>query len=331
MRLALSDDQRDLFEAFDQFFRRESPSAVVRATEPVGFDRALWRKLAAMEVWGRHVPLAQLCVIGETAGRSIAPVPFAEHAVVSRLLDRSELTSGAMIGGLAVRETDVNGVWRLVPAGAVADVVIGVDGASVVATSSAAPGAGPRNHADAPLADRSAVVGERTVLGPRGSFDRPLAEWKVLTAAMLVGIASRALEMAVAYVGERHQFGVPIGSFQAVQHGLADLPGSIDGARLLVHEAAAALDSDLPGGGCDVVHNDIDDPHALASMAVLFAADVAAHATDRSLHFHGGYGFAEEYDIQLYHRRARGWALVLGDPADEYQRLAAILWPEPAA
>ena len=52
-------------------------------------------------------------------------------------------------------------------------------------------------------------------------------------------------------------------------------------------------------------------------MAFLFAADVAAHATDRSLHFHGGYGFAEEYDIQLFYRRARGWALVLGDPGRE--------------
>ena len=118
---------------------------------------------------------------------------------------------------------------------------------------------------------------------------------------------------------------MPIGSFQAVQHGLADLPGSIDGARLLTHKAAAAIDAGL-GGVCDVDNNDIDDPLALASMAILFAGDIAAHSTDRSLHFHGGYGFAEEYDIQLYYRRARGWSLINGDPAAECVALADRLW-----
>jgi alkylation response protein AidB-like acyl-CoA dehydrogenase len=213
-----------------------------------------------------------------------------------------------------------------VPAGAVAEVVIGVDGGDLVAIRSEAPGRGPRNHAAAPLAHRSARAGDRVVIGSAAEHENLLARWKVLTAASLVGIASMALELAVAYVKEREQFGVPIGSFQAVQHGLADLPGSIDGARLLAHEAAAALDNGLPGR-CDVDHNSVDDPPALASMAFLFASDVAAHATDRSLHFHGGYGFAEEYDIQLYYRRARGWSLILGDPGAEYQRLADRLWP----
>ena len=171
-----------------------------------------------------------------------------------------------------------------------------------------------------------ARTGDRTVLGASAEMAPLLARWKVLTAASLVGIASMALELAVGYVKERHQFGVPIGSFQAVQHGLADLPGSIDGARLLTHEAAAAVDRGGVGS-CDIAYNQFDDPLALASMAFLFAADVAAHVTDRSLHFHGGYGFAEEYDIQLYYRRARGWALILGEPAAEYLDLADRFWP----
>jgi alkylation response protein AidB-like acyl-CoA dehydrogenase len=61
-------------------------------------------------------------------------------------------------------------------------------------------------------------------------------------------------------------------------------------------------------------------------MAYLFATEVAAQVTDRVLHYHGGYGFAEEYDIGLYYRRARGWPLVLGDPAAQYQRLADRLF-----
>jgi alkylation response protein AidB-like acyl-CoA dehydrogenase len=57
-------------------------------------------------------------------------------------------------------------------------------------------------------------------------------------------------------------------------------------------------------------------------MAFVFASEAAATATDRSLHYHGGYGFAEEYDIQLYYRRARGWANVLMNPEDAYLRVA---------
>ncbi len=327
MQLAFSDDEHQLFDVFEQFFSRESPVSVVRAAEPLGFDRDLWRALSAMEIWGNHISLPQLCVIGETVGRSLAPVPFAEHAVVARLLDRVDLDQGSTICGLALQPSDSNGWWTLVPNGAVADVVVGIDGSSLVAVTSAPPLTGPLNHASAPLSDRDARSGHRAEVGDLAVFQRMLAEWKVLTASMLVGVASRALELGVAYVKERHQFGVPIGSFQAVQHALADLPGSIDGARLLTHEAAAALESGSRGS-CEVVHNDIGDPYALASMAFVFAGDVAALATDRSLHVHGGYGFAEEYDIQLYYRRARGWALVLGDPAQECLALADRLWPQ---
>ena len=328
MELAFSSDQRDLFDGFEQFFRGESASAVVRAAEPLGFDAALWRKLEAMELWGSGASISDLAVIAETFGRFIAPVPFAEHAVAAPLAEPLGLAAGD-VATLAVRPADSDGLWHLVPAGAVASVVVGVDAGQLVAVRSVPAMAGPLNHASSPLADRSSRDGERTVLGDAADFEVPLARWKVLTASSLVGLSSMALQLAVAYVKERHQFGVAIGSFQAVQHGLADLPGSIDGARLLTHQAAAALDASPGGqsGHCDIAHNDIDDPLALSSMAFLFAADVAAHTTDRSLHFHGGYGFAEEYDIQLYYRRARGWALILGEPAAEYLTLADRFWP----
>jgi alkylation response protein AidB-like acyl-CoA dehydrogenase len=147
----------------------------------------------------------------------------------------------------------------------------------------------------------------------------------VLVAAALGGIADAALDLGVEYAKARQQFGVPIGSFQAVQHGLADLPALIDGARLLAHKAAWAGERTEPGR-CDVDDNDVTDFSSLASMAFLFATDAAARATDRSLHVHGGYGFSAEYDIQLYYRRARGWPLVLDDPGRECLRLADRLW-----
>ena len=157
---------------------------------------------------------------------------------------------------------------------------VGVDGDDVVAVRSTPPGDGPRNHACSPLADRSARGPGREVIGSRSAFDTALDEWKTLTAAALVGIAATALEMGVEYVLARHQFGVPVGSFQAVQHGLADLPALIDGSRLLTHKAAWAADRPEPGV-CDVGDNDITDP-TRAGVDGLCLLRRCRHSGDRS-------------------------------------------------
>jgi hypothetical protein len=237
------------------------------------------------------------------------------------------VVDGETIASLALRPA-VDGTWRMVPAGAVGGVIVGLDGDELVAVESEATGSSPRNHGAQPVADRT-TAGTRTVLASGGAardaFQRALSEWKTLTAATLVGIGDQALLIALDYVRTRIQFGRPIGAFQAVQQGLADLPIFIDGGRLLAHKAAWAGDRDT-AGTVDVDHNDNTDFDALAGMAFVFNADGAAHATDRSLHFHGGYGFAEEYDIQLFYRRARGWALVYDDPARECLRLADAMF-----
>ena len=85
---------------------------------------------------------------------------------------------------------------------------------------------------------------------------------------------------------------------------------ALDGAQLLARKAAWAHDCGR------------DDAAELGAMAFLFAAEQAQRTSDRALHFHGGYGFMEEYDIQLFYRRAKGWANVLDEPAREYARLA---------
>ena len=70
----------------------------------------------------------------------------------------------------------------------------------------------------------------------------------------------------------------------------------------------------------------------VAALKVVDALEKqAAKTTDRSLHYHGSYGFSLEYDIQLFHRRARGWPLQLGDPAAERRRLADLIWPREEA
>jgi alkylation response protein AidB-like acyl-CoA dehydrogenase len=333
--LGLSSDQQAIADMFTAVLARECPPAVVRGAEPLGFHAPLWEAMRAVgapgmgvaaDAGGGGASLAELVVACEALGRAIAPVPLVEHLVAARMAPAPELVDGGDIGAVALRPADSEGRWRLVPAGAVAHSVIGVDGDDLVVVRSEPPGTAPANHACAPLADRSSRDGERTVIGAAADFARALDEWRVLTAATLVGISAASLDLGLRYVRERRQFGVPIGTFQAIKHGLADFPAFIEGARMLVHKAAWVAHTSRYGQ-LDADDNDVCDPAALAAMAFVFAAEAAATTTDRSLHYHGGYGFAQEYDIQLYFRRARGWANVLGDPSRERLRLADMLWP----
>jgi len=135
-----------------------------------------------------------------------------------------------------------------------------------------------------------------------------------LVCAEAVGAIRSANAATLEYLKTREQFGVPIGSFQAVQHMLADIPGMIDGARLLTHKAAWAEGRDW----ISVDDNEYEHQLALASMAFVFASDVAAHATDRSLHLLGGYGFSREYPVERVYRDIRG--LCIGAGTVEVQR-----------
>jgi alkylation response protein AidB-like acyl-CoA dehydrogenase len=207
-------------------------------------------------------------------------------------------------------------VAELVPAGALCDALI-VRSAGRLLLVSPPPAArrSVSNLGSAPLADVQ-VDGERGVelaLGAAADelFEAALDEWLVLTAAALVGMATAAHEAVCAYAAERRAFGALIGSYQGVAHPLADDATALDGARLLVRQAAWALDSGLDRG------------RELASMAFAFTSETAERATYDAIHFHGGYGFMLEDDVQLHYRRARGWPRVWGGAEDGYRRAAA--------
>jgi alkylation response protein AidB-like acyl-CoA dehydrogenase len=331
--LTLDPAQEAVSDLFEGFFTRECPASIVREAEPLGFSRPLWDRIRELGAPGISAPeqqqgagasMVEMTLLAQAAGRGLAPIPIVDHLVAARAHPEPDIVDGSLIAGLALRPA-VERSWPLVPAGAIADVVVGLDREELVAVRSAPPGDGPRNHADGPLADRS-TVGDRYVIGDRETFDRCLLEWKLLQAAQLVGLASRALEIVTDYVTERVQFGRPVGGFQAVQHGLADCVAPIEGSRLLAAKAAWAIDDGL-SGRVDIAHGDIEDPWVLATMAFAFAAETAAAVTKKAVQYHGSYGVAVEYDIQLYYRRARGWPLVLGDPADQLDDLADLLWP----
>jgi len=330
--LALDSGQEAVADLFERFFARECPVAVVRAAEPLGFSRPLWDEcvgvglpgMSAREAdGGGGASMCELAIVGEAAGAVLAPIPFVEHTVAAHRHPAKEVVAGDVIAAVALHPAR-DGWWRLVPGGAVADVVIGVDGDELVAVSAEPPGEGPRNHGDAPLADRS-THGDRIVLGGASDLQDVLVEWKLLMAAQLVGLAARALAMGIEYAKDRKQFGRPIGGFQAVQHGLAECVPLVEGARLLARKAAWARDRG--GDGRREGDEDGEDAAVLASMAFAFATEVASTTTKRALQYHGAYGFSAEYDIQLYYRRARGWPLALWGAGTERQRLADRLWP----
>jgi len=287
--------------------RRLAPVPIVEAWVAA---RLLSRVGAALDGIGDGAVLPTLALRPPAAAASgTAASPRAASAAAASAM----AVSVAAARGAAVDAGAGAPVARLVPAGAVAGLVLVLAGDDLLAVrrdgarpyAAAPPNLGRQPLADVPLA--GATVLTRT---GRDLHAAAVTEWTVLTAALLDGLRAEALRIGVEYVTERHAFGVPIAWFQTVAHRLADAATAGDGAELLVHEAAWALDGARPRGA------------ALASMAFLHAAAVAVETAGAALQFHGGYGYTLEYDIQLYLRRAKAWPLALGAPRQLYRALA---------
>ncbi|MCP5059732.1 MAG: acyl-CoA dehydrogenase [bacterium] len=141
----------------------------------------------------------------------------------------------------------------------------------------------------------------------RGFLDslRTLTLGRIASAAFATGVARAAFEATLAYAGSRKQFGQPIGSFQAVRFGIADMAVQIEASRLLCHRAAIAADQGLPHG-------------REANMAKLFATEACTKIVERALHFHGAAGFMSESPIQRFYRDCK--VFELGEGSSELQR-----------
>lgn len=329
---SLSDEQAALSDAFRSFFDRHCASERVREAEPLGFDESLWSEIGDLrpvamgvpiELGGDGAGLVELALVAEEMGRRAAPLPLVEAMVAVRLLanvgaqSESAITAlervlkGAVASVAIASEVDSAG-RRLVPGGAVADTVLGiVDERLVMASADVAPPHVP-NLACAPLAwwDLDEGVTLTTGAAASVSFAQAQREWRVLTAAALVGVGQSALDLAVDYAKERFAFGVQIGSFQSVAHPLADVAIGIESARRLTHRAAWFVD------------HEADQVGPLATMAFVHAAEAAEKAGSVGIHTQGGFGFTLESDEQLLYRRAKGWALIGGDRRHQLQGIA---------
>jgi alkylation response protein AidB-like acyl-CoA dehydrogenase len=124
--------------------------------------------------------------------------------------------------------------------------------------------------------------------------------------ALSVGIARGALEESLKYAQERKQFGSPIGDFQAIEHKLVNIAVEVDAARLLVHRAAWLKDQ-----GKSYTKE--------ASMAKLFASEMAERAAQQALQIHGGYGYTKEYHVERFYRDVK--LMTIGEGTSEIQRL----------
>jgi butyryl-CoA dehydrogenase len=139
-----------------------------------------------------------------------------------------------------------------------------------------------------------------------GHLRKTLAEIRIITGAMGLGIARAALDEAVRYSSERKQFGKPINRFQAIQLKLAEMATELEAATHLVYHAAWLRDANLPH-------------HKQAAMAKLFATEAAATICDKAARVLASYGYAMEYPVQRYLRDVR--FLLIGGGTSEILKL----------
>jgi alkylation response protein AidB-like acyl-CoA dehydrogenase len=331
---SLSDDHVALQTAYKQFFKTHCSIETVRAAEPSGFDKNLWERLCAMGATTMALPescggdgatLVDLTLVAEEIGRSLAPVPWIDHVCAARLLarlgalgaDTAGVTNGEQLAALDARIDSVQGV-RLIPMGSIADHIIVRDGDEIVRLKFGTRPAKVDNIGRLPMAwVDPAAADTRTVLA-RGSdalanYQRALDEWRLLTAAALVGLVEETMTIAAEFAKTRYTLGVPISTLQGISHPLANMAITVQGGRNLARRAAWFLD------------NEPDERPELASSAFVFMAEEAAKAATMAVHIQGGLGVSAEAAATAYLVRARGWPLAGGDPGASAQQVAQIV------
>jgi short-chain 2-methylacyl-CoA dehydrogenase len=160
------------------------------------------------------------------------------------------------------------------------------------------------------LSFRDTAVPEGNLLGPRGEGYRQFLEildgGRISVAAMGLGLAQGAYDLAYAYAREREQFGRPIARFQAVQFRLADMATELEAARGLVYKAAWLKDEGRPFA-------------KEAAIAKLYTGEMSNRAVNWGLQLHGGYGYMDEFPISRLYRDQK--ILEIGEGTNEVQRM----------
>lgn len=287
------------------------------------------------EAGGQGGGLLELAILAEELGRGAVPADGIYASILAALalhrggderaaettaaICEGERTAALVVPGSAPLDAGVpDGPVELVLGAPLADafVTIGGDGALEVRDAGEVE-VSPRRLVDRTRSVASVTPGgpaATSVAGPDDAAWTELAGWAaVLVAADALGAAQRMLDLTVEYVAERVQFGVPVGSFQAVKHAAAEMLTSLEGARSLVQYAAWAVGEGEPGGLTD------------AWAAKARAARMATFVADKALFLHGAVGYTWEHDLQLLFKRAKSDAALLGGPGAYDDRIADAL------
>jgi alkylation response protein AidB-like acyl-CoA dehydrogenase len=338
MFFALTDDQREFDAAVRSYlaerFDLDAVRAVFEDTGGDGHPASLW-KAAGEQGWlavlvpeeydGLGLGLVEAQVIARALGAGVAPGPWRGTVLAAeavRLAGSDEqkrawlprLATGEAVGAFTLRGS-APGALPAVEYGAVADVVVARSGDGLALVTD--PAATPRGSYDGTtrLADVDAGAGEALPGATAEVIDQLAARATALVAADLAGIAREALTRTVAYDREREQFGVPVGSFQAIKHALADLHVGVTMAEHAALYVAHAVDVGLP-----------DAPLAV-SVAKAKASDVALQATAAMIQYHGGIGYTWEHEAHFFYKRAKRLAAQWGDADAHRTKIADLTIP----
>jgi len=337
MRFALTDDQAALAAAIHEVLSEQATGDRLRKAvdEPAERTGELWSRLADLGVLSLTVPESsgglglggvEAVLVAEQLGRWAVPGPVAESALLVPYVLTREATSDDAAGwvrrlgqGDAVATVRID-PGSLAPDADLADLVLIADGETVRGATpdavrlTAQPSVDPSRRLFTLTMEPSTLP----VLGGPSSARALRDAGAVLTAAQLLGAGQAVLDQAVAYAGDRAQFGRLIGSYQALKHQLADVRIALDFARPLVLRAGYALDAAGATRSRD------------CAAAKAAAADAARRAARTALQVHGAIGYTQEHDLGRRLTRVRVSSLAWGTPADHRARVMAELAKEGA-
>lgn len=293
------------------------------------FDPARWAMLVEMGLLGALVPEEMgglgltgpdFIAIATACGEALLPEPLAEAAMVT-LPALAALGQGALVGAVLENRATVALCHPLAPRVHQADRathLLMIDAGTVVLL--------PRDAVDLtaqpgidPLRDLFTVAatqpGETLATGAEAAaaHARATDAGALCSAAQLLGIAQKAIDISVAFAQQRSQFGRPIGSYQAIKHHLASAQVAVEFARPVLHAAAAMP----PGAGAATA--------ARISHAKLASGEAADLATRTAVQVHGAMGYSQEVDVHFYLKRALALRQSWGTPDYHRARYAARL------
>lgn len=288
----------------------------------------------------------EAAVVLHELGRACAPVPFLTSAVLATqvLLASDHADADHAIGALSAGERTAALVvpFSAAPEAALPRIVVGPEGLEGTVRSVAGaleadllvvPVTGPQgtavhlvDRADAEVApvsslDMARQVADVTFAGARSIVvlndaatvvGDALRDAAGLLASEQAGLAEWCLQETIAYLKVRHQFGRPLGGFQALKHRLADLYAEVSSAAAAAEYAAAAL----------AAGQDID---VATRVAAAYCGDVAVHAAEETVQLHGGIGMTWEHWAHLYLKKAKADQIGLGTPGAHRAALAGLL------